>query len=68
MEGQGKGASRQLKKSETWDTPPRLVVVGGDGDKDDNDDQNDPVAWARRELRKSETFTLKKKEERWAAR
>ncbi|XP_025014744.1 uncharacterized protein LOC8277258 isoform X1 [Ricinus communis] len=62
MEGKGK-AARELKKSETWGTPPRLaVVVQGDGDKDADDDDdggdpNDPVAWARRELRKSDTFS-----------
>ncbi|XP_050218875.1 uncharacterized protein LOC126669451 [Mercurialis annua] len=52
MEGQGKAAERKLKKSETWDRPPRVVVV-----QDDGGDGNDPVAWARRELRKSDTFS-----------
>ncbi|KAJ9183384.1 hypothetical protein P3X46_007246 [Hevea brasiliensis] len=63
MEGQGKVQSRKLKKSETWDTPPRVVVVAAAAaaavadDDDDDNDEIDPVAWARRELRKSETFS-----------
>ncbi|KAG8635763.1 hypothetical protein MANES_16G063300v8 [Manihot esculenta] len=54
MEGQGKELSRQLKKSETWDTPPRAAV---DTAAAADHDEIDPVAWARRELRKSETFS-----------
>lgn len=50
MEGQGKAKSRQLKKSETWDVPPR-VVVGARPEA-----ESDPADWARRELKKSETF------------
>lgn len=60
MEAQGKPVTRQLKKSDTWDVPPRVArveaernddVVGGGGGDDD------PVAWARRELRKSDTYS-----------
>lgn len=76
MEGQGKAIGRHLKKSDTWDTPPRLTQFaltrtkfkGGldhhsnlDGDDDDNDDdghgEDDAVTWARRELKKSDTFS-----------
>lgn len=42
MEGKGKEGKRELKKSETWDAPPRV--------------EEDAAAWARRELKKSETF------------
>ncbi|XP_044476437.1 uncharacterized protein LOC123203990 [Mangifera indica] len=71
-EGQGKPQNRLLKKSGTWDTPSRAAVnaakeekTGGDhgehhpdsdgGDDIDNSEEN--VAWAKRELRKSETFS-----------
>ncbi|XP_021801881.1 uncharacterized protein LOC110745991 [Prunus avium] len=81
MEGQGKAIGKHLKKSDTWDTPPRLTELaltrtkfkGGldhqlqlhnsnlDGDDDDNDDdghgEDDAVTWARRELKKSDTFS-----------
>ena len=62
MEKQGKAPTRQLKKSGTWDTPPKVLqkanamitaAAGGGGGGGDDDD---PVAWARRELRKSDTF------------
>ncbi|KAM7267481.1 hypothetical protein ACFE04_009647 [Oxalis oulophora] len=53
-EGKGKPQTRQLKKSETWEAPPRVPVksdsVGGE-EKD-----HDPVSWAKKELRKSDTF------------
>ncbi|XP_011003694.1 PREDICTED: uncharacterized protein LOC105110369 [Populus euphratica] len=62
MEKQGKTPTRQLKKSGTWDTPPTalqkangMITAAGDGGGDGGDD-DDPVAWARRELRKSDTF------------
>ncbi|GAV58917.1 DUF761 domain-containing protein/DUF4408 domain-containing protein [Cephalotus follicularis] len=53
-EGKEKTRRVQLKKSDTWDTPPR-VVVKGTADTGGVDDDH-PVAWARRELRKSDTF------------
>lgn len=49
----------KLKKSESWDVAPRLARAG-DRDHDDQvkmDGQDDPVAWARREMRKSNTFS-----------
>ncbi|CAL9031797.1 unnamed protein product [Prunus brigantina] len=73
MEGQGKAIGRHLKKSDTWDTPPRLTQFaltrtkfkGGldhhsnlDGDDDDDGHgEDDAVTWARRELKKSDTFS-----------
>ncbi|BFG33295.1 hypothetical protein CerSpe_195690 [Prunus speciosa] len=82
MEGQGKAIGKHLKKSDTWDTPPRLTELaltrtkfkGGldhqlqldhsnlDGDDDDDNDdyghgEDDAVTWARRELKKSDTFS-----------
>ncbi|KAF5468690.1 hypothetical protein F2P56_012827 [Juglans regia] len=60
MEAQVKPLKRQLKKSETWDLPPRLERFGAilnDGDiAVHGDDENDPVGWARRELKKSDTL------------
>ncbi|KAL6281782.1 hypothetical protein ACE6H2_018663 [Prunus campanulata] len=76
MEGQGKAIGKHLKKSDTWDTPPRLTELaltrtkfkGGldhqlqlhnsnlDGD-DDGHGEDDAVTWARRELKKSDTFS-----------
>ncbi|KAJ9168421.1 hypothetical protein P3X46_019946 [Hevea brasiliensis] len=60
MEGKRKMQSRQLKKSETWYTAPRVVVATGAAADAaatiDDDDDMDPVAWAWRQLRKSETF------------
>ncbi|WCJ34728.1 hypothetical protein M5689_016019 [Euphorbia peplus] len=50
MEGMGKEGKKELKKSETWDTPPRVVV------REEEEGGGDPVAWARRELKKSDTF------------
>uniref|UniRef100_A0A2C9W7A8 DUF4408 domain-containing protein n=1 Tax=Manihot esculenta TaxID=3983 RepID=A0A2C9W7A8_MANES len=57
MKGQGKIPSRKLKKSETWDIPrvPGAAVAATD-DEDNNNNEIDPLAWARKELRKSETF------------
>ncbi|XP_044466495.1 uncharacterized protein LOC123196497 [Mangifera indica] len=70
-EGRGKPQNRHLKKSETWYTPPLAAVnsakeeqAGGehcehrpDSDGEDgSDNPEDHVAWAKRELRKSETF------------
>jgi hypothetical protein len=58
MEGQEKTMKPHLKKSETWTA--RIVKAepfhnnGGFGGYGDDDD--DPVAWAQRELKKSETF------------
>ncbi|KAJ6672757.1 hypothetical protein OIU85_014037 [Salix viminalis] len=58
MENQGKAPTRQLKKSGTWETPPKVLqkangmataADGGGGDED-------PVSCAMRELRKSDTF------------
>ncbi|XP_050377544.1 uncharacterized protein LOC126794806 [Argentina anserina] len=78
MERQGKPICKHLKKSETWDTPPRtsglvrssiipareLVQEGQlDDDHHENISNNynnavdDRVAWARKELRKSDTFS-----------
>ncbi|KAJ0049599.1 hypothetical protein Pint_16658 [Pistacia integerrima] len=57
-EGQGKLQNRHLKKSDTWDTPPRAAVNAAN-DGDDSDNPEDHVAWAKRELRKSETFSDK---------
>uniref|UniRef100_A0A2N9GKS3 DUF4408 domain-containing protein n=1 Tax=Fagus sylvatica TaxID=28930 RepID=A0A2N9GKS3_FAGSY len=62
MEAQGKPMTKQLKKSDTWDVPPRLARVNFDADQlndldlGDEDDDDDVAAWARRELRKSDTF------------
>lgn len=50
----------QLKKSETWDTPPRVKHTWLDGSG--GEEEGDAVAWAERELRKSETFTEKERE------
>ncbi|KAJ6418710.1 hypothetical protein OIU84_001978 [Salix udensis] len=58
MENQGKAPTRQLKKSGTWDTPPKVLqkangmVTAADGGGGDED----PVSCAVRELRKSDTF------------
>lgn len=53
MEGQGKAMKPQLKKSDTWGA--RIAKAepfkhNGDGGDDD------PVAWAQKELKKSDTF------------
>lgn len=64
LEGTWK-AIMKLKKSDTWTAgirkaEPLLPFGGGEdgnvNDEGDDDDDNDPVAWAKRELRKSETF------------
>ncbi|XP_040366522.1 uncharacterized protein LOC121050498 [Rosa chinensis] len=44
MERQGKPICKHLKKSETWDTPPRTTGLVR-------------MAWARKELKKSDTFS-----------
>ena len=55
MEGQGKTMKPQLKKSDTWGAriakaePFHRNGEGGGGD-------DDPVAWAQKELKKSDTF------------
>ncbi|KAF5730385.1 hypothetical protein HS088_TW20G00758 [Tripterygium wilfordii] len=56
MEGKRNTAKPEPKKSDTWDTPPRVVVSKEKEDDVGSDDGNDPVAWARREIRKSDTF------------
>lgn len=60
MEAQGKPVTRQLKKSDTWDVPPRVgrieAAEKNDGVGGGGCDDGDPVAWARRELRKADTF------------
>ncbi|PON52738.1 hypothetical protein PanWU01x14_206990 [Parasponia andersonii] len=57
-------AGLKLKKSESWDMAPRLARAGGHHDDDDDDQvkmkmkgEDDPVSWARREMRKSDTFS-----------
>ncbi|PON68274.1 hypothetical protein TorRG33x02_262560 [Trema orientale] len=59
-------AGRKLKKSESWDVAPRLARAGGHDDDDDDNQvkmkmkmkgEDDPVSWARREMRKSDTFS-----------
>lgn len=60
MEKQGKAPTRQLRKIGTWDTPPKVLqkvngIVTADGGGGCGDD-DDPVSWARRELKKSDTF------------
>ncbi|XP_061348029.1 uncharacterized protein LOC133293463 [Gastrolobium bilobum] len=52
MEGQGKTMKPQLKKSDTWSA--RIAKAEPFHDKGEGDD--DPVAWAQKELKKSETF------------
>ena len=61
IEKQGKAPARQLNKSGAWDTPSKvlqkaneMITAAGDGGGGGGD--NDPVAWAKRELRKSDTF------------
>ncbi|KAF7820312.1 YTH domain-containing protein 1-like isoform X1 [Senna tora] len=48
MEGQGRTAAAQLKKSDTWGA--RIAKAEA------FEDEDEAVAWARKELRKSETF------------
>lgn len=52
-EGQGERVKPHLKKSDTWDAPPPAAAAAAGGDND----EDDPSAWAKRELRKSETFS-----------
>ncbi|KAL2334353.1 hypothetical protein Fmac_015566 [Flemingia macrophylla] len=57
MEGQGKTIRPQLKKSDTWGA--RIAKAepfkrNGEGGAESVDD--DPVAWAKKELKKSDTF------------
>ena len=61
IEKQGKAPARQLNKSGAWDTPSKvlqkangMIIAAGGGGGGGGD--NDPVAWARRELIKSDTF------------
>lgn len=64
MEGKGKTVTPMLKKSDTWTATIRkaepLLSHGdgkaGDGGGGEDHDDGDPVSWAKRELRKSETF------------
>ncbi|RDX84266.1 hypothetical protein CR513_34702, partial [Mucuna pruriens] len=51
MEGQGKTMRPQLKKSDTWGA--RIAKAEP---FQRNGDDDDPVAWARKELKKSDTF------------
>ncbi|KAJ4713664.1 Cotton fiber (DUF761) [Melia azedarach] len=55
-EGQGKPTRPQLKKSDTWGTPPRPPATTDVTAADDGDLNNDPAEWAKKELRKSDTF------------
>ncbi|XP_043715793.1 uncharacterized protein LOC122664159 [Telopea speciosissima] len=48
-DGRGKPLTRHLKKSETWDVPPRVIVP-------DSNLESAPAVTNRKELRKSETF------------
>ncbi|KAI4352024.1 hypothetical protein L6164_006314 [Bauhinia variegata] len=52
MEGQGKSMTPHLKKSDTWGA--RITKAEPFRGTEDGDD--DPVAWAQKELRKSDTF------------
>ncbi|KAI9173890.1 hypothetical protein LWI28_008158 [Acer negundo] len=45
--GKGKALKKELKKSETWDTPTHMAA----------EEDDDPARWAQRELRKSDTFS-----------
>jgi hypothetical protein len=64
IEKQGKAPARQLNKSGAWDTPSKvlqkangmIIAAGGGGGGGGGGGDNDPVAWARRELIKSDTF------------
>ncbi|KAI4347357.1 hypothetical protein L6164_008173 [Bauhinia variegata] len=51
MEGQGKSMAPQLKKSDTWGASARITKA-----EPFRRDDDDPVAWAQKELRKSDTF------------
>ncbi|KAI9087906.1 hypothetical protein K1719_030236 [Acacia pycnantha] len=59
MEGQGKTVTPVLKKSDTWTATIRKaepLLIQDDGKAEDDGDNGDPAAWAKKELRKSETF------------
>ncbi|KAJ7970397.1 Cotton fiber (DUF761) [Quillaja saponaria] len=51
MEGQGKPITGQLEKSDTWTARTKAEPLDDNGDGVD-----DPVVWARKELKKSDTF------------
>ncbi|KAJ7970189.1 Cotton fiber (DUF761) [Quillaja saponaria] len=51
MEGQGKPITEQLKKSDTWTARTKAEPLDDNGDGVD-----DPVVWALKELKKSDTF------------
>ncbi|XP_062160061.1 uncharacterized protein LOC133867344 [Alnus glutinosa] len=57
MEAQGKPVTQQLKKSDTWDVPPRVARIEAERNDVAAGGADDPVAWARRELKKSDTFS-----------
>ncbi|XP_054824355.1 uncharacterized protein LOC129322213 [Prosopis cineraria] len=52
MEGQGKTKTPQLKKSDTWGAR----IEKAEPFRENEDGEDDLVAWARKELKKSETF------------
>jgi len=54
MEGQGKTMRPQLKKSDTWGA--RIAKAEPFRRNGEGDDDDDPVAWAQKELKKSDTF------------
>ncbi|CAJ1952273.1 unnamed protein product [Sphenostylis stenocarpa] len=54
MEGQGKTMRPQLKKSDTWGA--RIVKAEPFHRNGEGGDVDDPVAWAQKELKKSDTF------------
>ncbi|KAK7314743.1 hypothetical protein VNO77_33271 [Canavalia gladiata] len=54
MEGQGKTMRPQLKKSDTWSA--RIAKAEPFQHNGDEGGDDDPVAWAQKELKKSETF------------
>ncbi|KAL1357035.1 hypothetical protein HN51_009037 [Arachis hypogaea] len=61
MEGQGKTMKPQLKKSDTWSGGARISKAEpfqrhNNGQGYGGGDDDDPVTWAQKELRKSETF------------
>lgn len=56
-EGHGKGVKPQLKKSDTWDVPPSAAASAAAAADGGDNEEDDPTAWAKRELRKSETFS-----------
>ena len=56
MEGQGKTMKPHLKKSDTWGASTRIAKAEPFQHNGEGGDDDDPVAWAKRELRKSDTF------------